>query len=108
MGRDSLEKTSGYIYIITHPDYPFSCKIGFSKDPRKRVAGANTWCPFGGYNMEEMVFFEDVKLAEYTIHKLLDHRRHDHGEWFNLTWQDAFQEILKLRDKEIDNADSVN
>jgi hypothetical protein len=107
MGRDSLI-LSGFIYIITHPDYPFSCKIGFSKEPRQRVSQANIWCPLAGYNLEEMVYFDDVKLAEYTLHKLLDDRRHEHGEWFNLSPEEALQEILKLRDKEIQNADSAD
>ena len=105
MGRDSLE-TSGFIYIITHPDYPFSCKIGYSKDPGRRVSGANIWCPFAGYNLEKKVFFADVKMAEYTVHKLLDGKRHEHGEWFNLTPEEALEEILKLKDKETENANS--
>jgi len=80
-----------YIYIIGSISSPY--KIGFSKEPQKRLKSLQTGYPHKlSLLYTKEVLESDVKNIEKKIHKVLNHKR-TKGEWFNILLEDAILEI---------------
>jgi len=45
-------KEPKYVYVISHPAYPGKYKIGFAKEPRKRLNSMQTGDPYRAYKIE--------------------------------------------------------
>lgn len=83
---------ASFIYVIAEsPEGP--TKIGFSKDPARRVRQLQTGHarPLSVFHTEEI---DDtmVRLMETAIHSVNRHRRLS-GEWYDLTVDDAIAEV---------------
>ena len=76
--ESKLESNMGYVYLITCKK-TMVCKIGFSKNPHKRISTLQVGYPF-------QLVLEDYKkgsmLDEKNLHKA--NKKHKlNGEWFN-------------------------
>lgn len=80
-----------FLYVIGSKDGPQ--KIGFSQDVEKRLSSIQT----GNPNRLEIYFKQEVpkdrvRLMEKQIHTEIKHHKIS-GEWFNLTPEEAKQEV---------------
>lgn len=81
-----------FLYVISDNSQG-PVKIGFSKDPNKRVKQLQT-----GSNVKLSVFYtlsinpKHRIILEKLIHTATSHHK-KHGEWFSLTVEDAIAEI---------------
>ena len=94
-----------YIYVICEGSDSEIVKIGFSRDPDKRLKQLQTGhsAPLVLFHKEE-VHDEKVRALERVIHRTLSHKKAI-GEWFNLAPQDAVAEVRHaiIRYGEVDN-----
>ena len=68
-------------------------KIGFTKDPDKRLRTLQTGNPKKlQIHYKEMIGENEVKYIEKQIHKELK-RKQVSGEWFNVSLDDAISEV---------------
>lgn len=80
-----------YIYIIGGTEKPY--KIGFSKEPHKRLKSLQT-----GYPEKLTLHYikeideTQVRQLEKHIHRAIAYKR-TKGEWFNISLDDAISEI---------------
>lgn len=84
-------KGTTYIYVIESDNG--SVKIGFSKNPEKRVKSLQT----GHDTKLKVVYKHEVpcdraRMVESYIHRENNYRRMK-GEWFNMSVDDAIAEI---------------
>ena len=86
----------GYVYVLTHPNWPNMCKVGRSIDPTGRLEQFQTGCPERAYAMYGTVHFEDAHHAEALIHEALGEYRQK-GEWFQVLPSVALHLVLDLR-----------
>lgn len=82
-----------YIYVIGPENEQGQMKIGFSKDPKKRLSSLQT----GNTEKLKLYYYEEVmdkrvRLVEKAIHKEIGHKRIK-GEWFDLSSSDAILEV---------------
>jgi len=90
----------GYVYAITNPAWPEWIKIGKAIDAEDRLSSYQTSSPMRNYKLVYSVHFDDRNAAEKKAHILAALKtahpwnKHDNGEWFKLTEQQAI-EILK-------------
>lgn len=80
-----------WIYVIGDNASPY--KIGFTKDPDKRLRTLQT----GNHkklqiHYKEMIGENEVKYIEGRIHEELK-RKQVSGEWFNVSLDDAISEV---------------
>ena len=87
----------GFVYVITHPAWSMYVKVGRAFNPRSRLAGYQTGCPYRGYELAYAVYFEDCHFAEKEIHARLDAARGE-GEWFRVSPEVAAWHINELRE----------
>lgn len=82
---------SSFLYVIASG--PKSVKLGYSKDPEKRLGQLQT----GHEKTLEMVYKEAVPEDKAPILEKLIHQANRHNrlrsEWFNLTHEQAIGEV---------------
>ena len=90
----------GYVYAIRNPAWPDWIKVGKAVDAEDRLRSYHTGSPMRDYELVHSVYFEDRNEAERKAHLLAATKtahpwnKHDNGEWFKLTEEQAI-EILK-------------
>lgn len=90
--------TEGYVYVIVHPMWPDLSKIGFSRNPKGRVAQANTWCPNSKYEVHAAVYSDNAPALEAEVHRgLADRRIERQGEWFSINRWHGENLIRKIK-----------
>ncbi len=81
-----------YLYVIAE-SYEGPVKIGYSAQPEKRLkqlqTGASTKL---NLCYQQSVKNNEAKRIERMIHKTLGYKR-SHGEWFNLSVEEAIIEV---------------
>lgn len=88
---------SSYIYVIGDNASPY--KIGFTKNPDKRLKSLQTGNPRKlSMLYKEEINENEIKYIEKQIHKELK-RKQVSGEWFNISLEDAISEIKYARIK---------
>ncbi len=92
---DEARAKDGFVYVISHPSFPDRIKIGKARNPNKRLADANTWCPDNGFVIRGAFFFEDALSVERQVHLIHAHHRED-GEWFRMSAEQAVLTILEI------------
>lgn len=82
---------SSWIYVIGSDTKPY--KIGFSKNPEKRLKQLQTGHPkkLKIHHLEE-INSNEVLIIEKNIHKENKFKK-SHGEWFDLELEEAIAEI---------------
>lgn len=88
---------SGFVYILSHPSWPYHIKVGRACDPLARLNQYQTGCPKRLYELRYSVYFEDCYQAEKEIHARMEPWR-EQGEWFNVTVEWAAAHIRQLRE----------
>ena len=80
-----------FIYVIGDNASPY--KIGFTKDPNKRLKSLQTGNP-SKLNMlyKQEINESETKFIEKQIHNVLK-RKQVSGEWFDITLEDAILEV---------------
>lgn len=88
-----------YLYVISEEKNPTICKIGFSKNPEKRIKTFQTGHP----EKLKLYYYElftetSIRKFESIVHKNLKHYKFN-NEWFQISPDDAIAEIqfLKIR-----------
>lgn len=92
-------------------------KIGFCKDPQKRIKQLQTGCPYNleliyTYQSPHATKLEKVLHTNFQFKKETDNNELK-GEWFNLDWEDEnnFEEECKKIEKNINvinNQSTIN
>ena len=95
----------GFVYVIYHDLFPDCVKIGKARNPNKRLADANTWCPEGEFKLHGAVFDRDAMSLERAVHAAAKARSTQlDGEWFSMNRWHAMNLIRKVqRDDSIDS-----
>ncbi|RYE93391.1 MAG: GIY-YIG nuclease family protein [Oxalobacteraceae bacterium] len=90
-GSQSADVAS-FIYVIAaSPEGP--CKVGLSKHPDKRLRQLQTGHPVRlTLHHTLAVDVQKVALLERIIHKTIGYRK-THGEWFDMSVEDAIGEV---------------
>lgn len=85
-----------YLYVIgAENEAPI--KIGFSKNPEKRLKALQTGYPKALYLHTKQEFETNkIRVIEKMIHKELSHLR-SKGEWFDMTPEDAVLHVEHMR-----------
>jgi predicted GIY-YIG superfamily endonuclease len=82
---------NSFIYVIGCDYGPY--KIGLSKHPEKRLKQLQTGFPYKLHvHYTHEVDEKQVRNVEKAIHKIMNYNR-THGEWFNLTLDEAIAEV---------------
>jgi hypothetical protein len=82
----------GFVYFVRVRD-SLDVKIGYSKDPVKRLQQLQTGCPTE-LDLEQVFFTTTAFASEQYLHQELnDH--HVRGEWFKLTQEQVMSAFLK-------------
>lgn len=89
------KSTEGFVYVISHPNFPSYVKIGRACDPIARLANYQTGCPMRAYKLEGATFFTNCHHTERKAHDVLDSCRMN-GEWFCITAEEALKTINQL------------
>ena len=85
----------GSVYLIVNDIWPGWIKVGESFDPERRLKNYQTGDPFRNYTLVDSFWFEDRKLAEKEIHKILISQGYEsEGEWFKIKKSIAKKLIL--------------
>ena len=90
------EKSSdGFVYIVEDRDNPGVLKIGKSRDPVRRLAGAQTFIYRANLYLVHAKYFTNMHMAEKLIHtKLSTHR--DDREWFHVDSMTALRTLQEI------------
>lgn len=89
-------RLDGFVYVMTNPSWPAHVKIGRAFNPKSRLANFNTSSPHRDYKMHCTVFFENAKHAEKLVHRRLSYWRSDSQEWFEVSPQQAENEVIQV------------
>ena len=102
----SLQKdqqiSEGYVYAIQNAAWPEWIKIGKAIDAEDRLNGYQTSSPMRDYTLLYYRYFDDRNTAEKKAHILAATQtthpwnKHDNGEWFKLTQQQAIDIIKEI------------
>ena len=90
----------GHVYAISNAAWPEWIKIGKAIDADDRLSSYQTSSPMRDYKLVYSAYFDDRSAAEKKAHLLAATKtthpwnKHDNGEWFKLTEQQAI-EIIK-------------
>ncbi len=79
----------GYVYIATDEDLPGFCKVGQTIDVEQRERTLNGGKMTATIKIAGSVWVDDMDIVEQAFHKILNHRRRDRGEWFNIEKDDV-------------------
>jgi len=94
-GQPVSKEDQGFVYVLTHPAFPGSVKVGRTNSPRQRLSTYNTGCPGRRYKFAAVVPVHDAASAESAAAELL--RGHALlGEWFQLHPTDAVALLTAL------------
>jgi hypothetical protein len=85
-----------YLYVLVHPLYPNTCKIGKTCRPKERLSVYNTSDPHRRYTYAHIEETFDRRLAERAIHRLLASYRIGKTEWFKIHPDDAIRTLRTL------------
>lgn len=96
-----MKRTSGYLYVLSHPDWPGIVKIGCSRDPIRRLKGLNGMVPVP-YKMEWHTKARDMHKAEAFVHWRLRGCRIGNSEFFKLSVENAGY-VLATADERCDD-----
>lgn len=93
--KDILE---GFIYVVSHPNYPNIYKIGRCLDIHERLIQYQVYCPFKHFKREFYIPVFDMRYTEQLIKDKFKEYNVS-GEWYNIDI-----DILKkfIYSKEID------
>ena len=81
-----------YLYVIAG-EYEGPVKIGYSVNPEKRVRQLQTGAAYKlSVYYQQNVNEREARKIERNIHRTLGHLR-SHGEWFNLSVDQAVAEV---------------
>jgi hypothetical protein len=97
---DSAEARArdGFVYVIYHDLFPDAVKIGKARNPNKRLADANTWCPEGEFKLHDAIFDLDAMSLERAVHAAAKARSTQlDGEWFSMNRWHAANLIRKVQ-----------
>lgn len=95
----------GYVYAIVNDAWPNWIKIGKALDAEDRLSGYQTSSPMRDYRLIYSVYSNDRNIAERKAHKLASLKtshpwnKHDNGEWFKLTEQQAIEILKEITDE---------
>lgn len=92
---DAAKKPS-WIYVLTHPQYPTFCKVGYATKPALRLANYQTGCPYSLYKMRICEWFDDVRRPVMDFYREHDSKRL-RGEWFDVYPEAAVDGIRELK-----------
>jgi hypothetical protein len=93
-----VNMAEGFVYCVTHPDWPGLAKIGMAINPETRLSGYQTYHPYKGFVLEEAFYFKQRHLAEKMVHSdLKDH--HVNNEWFEVDLKAAYALIQDVQNK---------
>jgi len=84
---ETLNEYNGYIYIIGNLEHKV-CKIGFSKNPQRRLIVLQTGSPYELSLFKK--FIGNIPIEKKLHKKYKDYRLH--GEWFEI--RDELKEII--------------
>ena len=84
-----------WVYIMTHPLFPGSCKVGITNNVRKRLFQYQVGCPIRGYRLEYARQYQDVDVAVETVYQRLDDKRLK-GEWFDALATEVIEILTEL------------
>ena len=93
---------AGHVYVIVNDAWPEWVKIGKAVDAQDRLNGYQTSSPMRDYRLVHSVYFEDRHTAEKKAHIAAAFNtkhpwnKHDNGEWFKLTQQQAVDIIKEI------------
>lgn len=81
-----MNETSGYIYVITNPDFEGFVKIGIAKNIKDRLSTYQTSSPRRNYKVEHKIFHPDCRQGERLAHeKLKMFALSRRNEWFEVS-----------------------
>lgn len=87
---------SGFVYLITHPNFPGWIKIGSTTNLARRLGSYNTGDPLRRYRLEFAADTLDRRHAEWLAHEELRRRGYDkQGEWFDVGIAMASRVVLR-------------
>ena len=92
----------GHVYAIQNAAWPEWIKIGKAIDAEDRLNGYQTSSPMRDYTLLYYRYFDDRNTAEKKAHILAATQtthpwnKHDNGEWFKLTQQQAIDIIKEI------------
>lgn len=73
----------GFVYVISNPAWPTSCKIGKAICPKDRLKQFQTGSPLRDFKIEHYIFSENALETESWLHNVFKKHRLE-GEWFNI------------------------
>jgi hypothetical protein len=88
------QDTDGSVYGITNPAWPGRVKIGWSRDPEKRVKGYNMYSGGEDYVLQ-FYFHAPGEAAEAACHTVLE-SKWVRGEWFEVLLEEAEEVVKKI------------
>lgn len=98
-----MEDKSGYIYVITNPDFPGFVKIGIAKNIKDRLRCYQTSSPRRNYKVEHKIFHPNCRRGEKLAHeKLKMFALSKRNEWFEISLQIAIDMVNGLLEEEED------
>ena len=102
-----MTEKSGYIYVITNPDFKNFVKIGIAKNIIDRLCAYQTSSPRRNYKVEHKIFHPDCRQGEKRIHeKLKMFALSRRNEWFEVSLAVAINivdELLINEEHPLDN-----
>ena len=76
---------TGYVYIITNPEFKGWVKVGITENLEKRLSVYQTCDPFRRYKLEYSVSHPHYKKAEKKIKEVMDRfALETKGEWYRV------------------------
>jgi len=84
-----------WVYIMTHPSFPGSCKVGITNNVRTRLFQYQVGCPIRAYRLEYARQYQDVDEAVETVYQRLDDKRLK-GEWFEVPANEVIEILTEL------------
>jgi len=91
-------KSPGYVYVLRHPRYAELCKVGETVNPVNRLSSYNCGDPFSAYRFHFIFFSEDTRTIVYRFYDQ-SHSVRLHGEWFDVTPEQASDNLRQIRDE---------
>lgn len=94
--KNIMVSSGGTVYVVGNLEHKV-CKIGFSKQPKKRLAQIQTGCPFP---VVMLAMFKGTMKTEKMLHrKYQAYKFRNNGEWFHLdeALEDAIRPHLRVK-----------
>ena len=95
MGR-KRNQSPGFVYVATNDAFPGMCKVGSTKNPKKRLREFNIADPHRSYRFSALRFFKrGYYEAERLIQKALSPTGME-GEWYRVPPEKAVGVLNRL------------